>query len=195
MQPGRGTAAVGVHGNTVLLAGGIVRGRSNNNLNTGVRQSDLLAYDAPTDSWRTLPPLPVPVGYAMGAVVGNQFWVIGGSTGDARTEQVLVFDVAAGTWSTRPPAPRSVSSAAVAVLRGHIIVTGGIATSVGSISPDTMVLDPDSGIWSTVAPLKTARFGMGAAVVGDRLYVPTGMANGAAADTFAASPALEVYIP
>ena len=37
---------------------------------------------------------------------------------------------------------------------------------------------------------------MGAAVLGDRMYVPTGLAAGVTdPDAFAPSPALEVYIP
>jgi N-acetylneuraminic acid mutarotase len=193
---GRGVAAVGVHGNRVLLAGGVLRGQSANALNTGKRVSELLAYDTQTDKWEQLLPMPIATGYAMGAVVGEEFWVMGGSTDFVRTDQVLVYDLTTQLWTTRPPLPRSLSSAAVAILRGKVFLTGGIATSVGMISPDCMVLDPRSGQWSTVAPVTTARFGMGAAVVADRMYVPTGLAAGVTnPDAFAPSPALEVYIP
>jgi N-acetylneuraminic acid mutarotase len=194
---GRGGAAVGVHGTRVLLAGGAVPGQSANMLNTGKRVSDALAYDAATDSWSPLPELPAANGYAVGAVIGNEFWMIGGSTDFARTDQVLALNLATGTaWETRPPMPRSTSSAAGAVLRGKVYLTGGIATSTGMIGPDCLVLDPATGLWSTVAPITTPRFGTGAAVVGDRMYVPTGMAtNPTNPDAFQATPAMEVYIP
>ena len=193
---GRGVAAVAVKGDKVLLAGGVLRGQSANALNTGKRVSEFLAYDSQADSWEQLPPMPIANGYAMGAMLGEEFWVMGGSTDFVRTDEVLVYQFATGMWTTRPPLPRSLSSAAVAVLRGKVYLTGGIATSVGMISPDSMVLDPATGQWSTVAPITTARFGMGAAVVGDRMYVPTGLAGGVSdPNAFAASPALEVYIP
>jgi hypothetical protein len=196
VERGRGVAAVAVKGDKVLLAGGILRGQSANALNTGKRVSEFLAYDSQTDKWEQLMSLPIATGYAMGAVLGEEFWVMGGSTDFVRTDQVLVYDFAAGTWSTRPPLPRSLSSAAVAVLRGKVFLTGGIATSVGMISPDCMVLDSKDWQWSTVAPLTVPRFGMGAAVIGDKMYVPTGLAAGATdPNAFAASPALEVYIP
>ncbi len=196
VERGRGAAAVSVKGDKVLVAGGVLRGQSANALNTGKRVSEFLAYDTLTDKWEQLASLPIATGYAMGAVLGNEFWVMGGSTDFVRTDQVLVYDFGSNMWGTAPALPRSLSSAAVAVLRGKVFLTGGIATSVGMISPDCMVLDPSTGQWSTVAPVTTARFGMGAAVVGDKMYVPTGLAGGVTdPNAFAASPALEVYIP
>jgi hypothetical protein len=196
VERGRGAAAVSVKGEKVLVAGGVLRGQSANLLNTGKRVSEFLAYDTLTDKWEQLASLPIATGYAMGAVLGNEFWVMGGSTDFVRTDQVLIYDFGSSMWGTAPALPRSLSSAAVAVLRGKVFLTGGIATSVGMISPDCMVLDPATGHWSTVAPITTARFGMGAAVVGDKMYVPTGLAGGVTdPNAFAASPALEVYIP
>jgi hypothetical protein len=196
VERGRGVEAVAVKGDKVLLAGGVLRGQSANALNTGKRVSEFLAYDFQTDKWEQLMSMPIATGYAMGAVLGEEFWVMGGSTDFVRTDQVLVYDFGASMWTTRPPLPRSLSSAAVAVLRGKVYLTGGIATSIGTISPDCMVLDPTNWQWSTVAPITTARFGMGAAVIGDKMYVPTGLAAGVTdPNAFAASPALEVYIP
>jgi len=195
VERGRGAAAVGVHGTRVLLAGGILRGQSANNLNTGMRVPELLAYDTVMDTWQVLPAMPQSNGYAMGAILGNEFWVLGGSTDFVRTDEVLAYDLVSGAWTVKPALPRTLSSAAVAVLGGRIYLTGGIATSVGMISPDTMVLDPATGMWSTVAPLGTPRFGTGGAVVDGRLYVPTGLAMGATEHDFQTVPTLEVFIP
>jgi N-acetylneuraminic acid mutarotase len=178
-ERGRGGAAVGVTGTTVLLAGGIIMGNSANNLATGIRFADLFAYDVTADSWSTLTELPVETGYAVGAVLGNVFWVVGGSTNFSRTEQVLAYDLTNKVWMAAVhPLPVSISSAAVGILGGTMVVTGGIASGTGMISKNTFALDQSTGDWATIATLPTPRFGMGGAVVGNRLYVPTGLGPG-----------------
>jgi hypothetical protein len=194
---GHGSAALGVHGNTVLLAGGLLPGPSPNNLNTGQRVRELLAYDVTRDAWEVWPELPVAAGYSMGAVVGDRFFVIGGSY-FARTDEVLVFDVKARTWDTGTPLPMTLSSAAAGVIGGKIVLTGGIASTTGMINDQTLTFDParpEAG-WTAVSPLITPRFATGGAVIGNRLYVPTGMGNGpGGALDFRALPELEVFIP
>ena len=194
VTPGRGGAAVGVFGTTVYLAGGAVRGQSANMLNTGMRQSSLFAYDTVADNWQTLAALPMAVGYAAGAVVGNQLWVMGGSTDFARTDQVWAFDIAGGQWTTKGPLPVGLSSATAGVIGGHLYLVGGIATTIGRINGDTLVLDPTTESWSTTVPLPTPRFAMGSGVLDKRMYVPTGEAE-LGMNMFGDTPAFEVFIP
>jgi N-acetylneuraminic acid mutarotase len=193
---GRGQAAVGVWGKKILIAGGILPGQSANNLNTGRRVSDVLAYDTVTDSWEKLPELSAPVGYCMGAVLGDTFWVMGGSTDFARTDEVKALDLKTRTWMNKPPLPLTLSSAGVGVIGRYVYLAGGVATMTGTIGPATWGLDPSTDSWLEVANMPTPRFAMGAAVIGDRLYVPTGIANGdTPAVPFKGVGTLEVYIP
>jgi N-acetylneuraminic acid mutarotase len=195
LPEGRGNSTIGVHGTTVLLAGGLLRGLSPNMLATGVRTRELLAYDTKRDSWETLPDAPVALGYAVGAVVGDQFFVMGGSY-VARTAEVLVYDVKARAWSTGVPLPIDLSSAAAGVIGGKIVVAGGIATTTGMISPNTLLFDParpDAG-WSTITPIPTPRFATGGAVVANKLYVPTGT-GATGPTTFTALSDFEVFVP
>jgi hypothetical protein len=192
---GRGAAAVGVWGNLMVIAGGITPGRSANMLNTGMRVPEAFVYDVARDAWEALPEMPLPRGYAMGAVIGDTFWIAGGSTDFVRTEQVDAFDLKARRWLEKPPLPYTLSSGAAGVVRGRLVIVGGIATSTGMITPETLVLDPATGSWTMAAPMPTPRFAMGAAVIGDRLYVPAGAALVRPPDLFGASPALEVFVP
>jgi N-acetylneuraminic acid mutarotase len=179
LPAGRGCSTVGVHGKTVLLAGGVLRGLSLNGLATGERVREFMAYDSTRDAWETLPEAPVALGYAMGAVVRDKFFIMGGSYA-ARTAEVLIFDVKARTWDTGPPLPLTLSSAASGVIGGKIVVTGGIASTTGMINGDTFTLDPakpEAG-WTTLTPITTPRFAMNGAVIDNRLYVPTGLGTG-----------------
>ncbi len=194
---GPGSASIGVHGDTVLLAGGILPGLSINNLGTGERLRDLLAYDTVTNTWEVLPEAPVAVGYAMGAVVRDELFVIGGSYA-ARTDEVLVFNVKSRQWSQGVHLPLAISSAAVGVIGNQIVVSGGIASTTGMISDQTFAFDParPAAGWVTLAPLTTPRFATGGAVVDNRLYVPTGMGTGPGGPLdFRALPNFEVFIP
>ncbi|HXU80316.1 MAG TPA: hypothetical protein VN914_02895 [Polyangia bacterium] len=191
---GRGQAAVGVWGTKILLAGGVVPGKSANDLNTGMRQHEVLAYDTTSDTWEALPDLALTRGYAMGAVIGDRFWVMGGSTDFARTDDVAVLDLKTRQWMDQPPLPITLSSAGVAVVGNRIYLVGGVATGTGTIGPATFALDPDFGIYDQVALMITPRWGMGAVAVGGRIYVPSGIAADPVA-MFKAVNTMEVFIP
>jgi N-acetylneuraminic acid mutarotase len=196
---GHGVAAVGVWGTKILLAGGAQPGQSQNNLNTGVRVKDVLAYDTATDQWDRLPDLAPARGYAGGAVLGNTFWVIGGSSPIVRIDNVISLDLAGGDWVEAPTPPFTVSSAGTAVLGGRIYVMGGVVTGMGSIGPITLAFDPRASeaadIWRMVSGLHTPRFATGAATIDGRIYFPGGIALLKAPATFSPVPTLEVFIP
>jgi N-acetylneuraminic acid mutarotase len=194
---GHGVAAIGLSGTKILLGGGAQPGQSANNLNTGMRVRNVLSYDTATDQWAQLPDLALARGYAMGAVVGNTFWVIGGSSDFARTDEVVGLDLATSQWTDGAPPPLTLSSAGATVLDGRVYVMGGVATGSGAIAPLTMVFDPTQPgdmAWQTVAPLNTPRFATGAAAIDGRIYFPGGIAL-VAPNVFDSVPTLEVFIP
>jgi hypothetical protein len=154
----------------------------------------VLALDTATGAWETLPDLALTRGYCMGAVIGDEFWVMGGSSDFARTDDVTVLDLKTRTWTDKPMLPITLSSAGVTVLNGRIYIVGGVATGSGTIGPATVVLDPVAGMFSDAAVMLTPRFGMGAATVGGRIYVPAGIAA-APDDMFSPVPTLEVFVP
>jgi hypothetical protein len=193
---GRGQSGVGVWGNKILIAGGVIPGKSANGLNTGVRQREVLAYDTTTDTWEPYPNLALTRGYCMGAVIGDRFFVMGGSSDFARTDDVTVLDLNARTWMDQPMLPISLSSAAVTALNGWVYLLGGVATSNGTIGPATLVLDPMAGAFVTAEVMITPRFGMGAAAVDGRIYVPAGIAADPDPKVmFKPVTNLEVFIP
>jgi N-acetylneuraminic acid mutarotase len=191
---GRGQSAVGVWGKKILIAGGVIPGQSANGLNTGMRQHEVLAFDTASATWEALPDLSLTRGYCMGAVVDDQFWVMGGSSDFARTDDVTVLDLQTRTWMDKPQLPISLSSAGVAVYNGRVYLVGGVATSSGTIGPATLVLDPRRDVFDDAAVMITPRFGMGAAAVDGRIYVPGGIAA-SDVNMFKPVATLEVFIP
>lgn len=179
---GRGDAAIGVWGTKVVIAGGVLPGQSANGLNTGVRMPDVVVYDTVADSWDTLAPLSEARGYAAGVVANDKFWVIGGSTTNARTAAVQVLDLVANRWTDGPPLDQSISSAAIAEVGDRSYLIGGIVSTSGIISPETLLFQRDVGSLVVLAPMLNPRFALGAAAVGNRIYVAGGIVMGSATD-------------
>ncbi len=136
--------------------------------------SDLAArYDALSDSWSALAPLPLPVAWACAVDDGlGHVLVIGGVNADAsaRTAEVQRFDLATGQWSTTaaPDLPIALSDAAAARgADGRVYVVGGRTgpMGLGATIRTVHVLDPQSNTWTRGPDLSTPRRNLGAAVL------------------------------
>ncbi|KAG9230841.1 putative kelch domain-containing protein 8B [Amylocarpus encephaloides] len=174
----RGSAAVGVYGDTIYLAGGLTRlGISGQTTVTTVN-----AYCTRTNTWSTLESLPEKRDHAGSAVVGRIFYVVGGRINgepSGMRDTVLAFDVSVekGSWSTRagkmPTARGGLSASAV----GHTIYAfggeGNVATSTGVFN-QTEAYNTKTDTWTSLKPMVLPRHGTSAAAVGGRVYIPGG---------------------
>ena len=175
----RAAAATASIGNKIYVAGGSM---GNNGASAGPTVRDFAAYDVTTDMWELLEQIPAPErNHGPGAAVGGIFYILGGRTAgptDNLQSRVDAFDPGTGQWTARAPMPRARGGCSAAVLGGSIIVVGGEGnpTSVNPnrVFPETDIYDPVANSWRTLAPMRTPRHGMGAAVVGNTLYVPGG---------------------
>ena len=75
------------------------------------------------------------------------------------------------------------------MLNGRIHTLGGETSS--SVFDNHEVYDPQANSWTTVAPMPTARHGLGVAVVGGRLYA----IGGGPRAGFAQTSVVEVFSP
>ena len=87
-----------------------------------------------------------------------------------------VFDPATNTWSSRAPMPTGRSGHAAAVVRGCLYVFGGEGntSAANGVFPQSELYDPGTNSWTSLAAMRTPRHGIGAAVVGNRIFVPGG---------------------
>jgi N-acetylneuraminic acid mutarotase len=91
----------------------------------------LRVYDATTDAWTTLAPLPGGAidGHAMVALHDHLF-VIGGYAGSATTlSTVWRYDVATDVWEEADPLPNPVADACAVAVGDRIVLVGGIRES------------------------------------------------------------------
>jgi N-acetylneuraminic acid mutarotase len=135
----------------------------------------LEAYDPATDNWTSLPPMPTGRNHVAGGAIGDRLYVVGGRP--PLTLSILeVFDPATNTWSTRAPMPTGRSGHAAAVVRGCLYVFGGEGntSAANGVFPQSELYDPGANAWTSLAAMRTPRHGIGAAVVGNRIFIPGG---------------------
>ena len=96
-------------------------------------QSEMDVYDAATDTWRMVSPLPIPLGHITSSVFGwrGQIIVAGGVTlGERESAQVFAYDPATNRWSILPALPGSRQSPVADVVGEALVVATG-ATAAG----------------------------------------------------------------
>ena len=162
----RGSAAIGVIAGKVYVAGGLADGPL----------ADFSSYDPATDTWdTTLPDLPEPLDHLMGAVVGDTLYAIGGRSGDieAVKSSVYAFSPSSPSWIPRAPMPSARGGAAAGVVNAQVLVVGGEGNggTASGVFPQTESYDPVADTWTRLADMPVPRHGMGAAGIGETLYV------------------------
>lgn len=112
--PRGGHALIAAQGKLYAVGGNTSRG------NVAAVES----YDPGTNSWITLPSLPVPRNHVSGFVLGTQVCVAGGRS--PTTSRVDCFDTVSGSWSRLPDVPQPASGGgAVTFLGGDVVYAGG----------------------------------------------------------------------
>lgn len=138
-------------------------------------------YDAASDTWTTLAPLPSSVGGGEGIALTCHDGYLYAAGGDG-TDRFLVYDISADAWAAGPALPRGLWGAAIGAYDGRIHVAGGApGFAFGNVSHAVDVFDIQAGTWSTGTPMPVGTVASGYAQVGRHLYVVGGWGVGSPA--------------
>ncbi len=152
-------------------------------------------YDAASDRWRDLAPLPTPRNSTAGAVLNGILFVIGGRTvSDGNSAAVEVYDPLSDRWEKARPMPKAQGGLAAAVLDGKIYVFGGeyFSAGGGGVFADAWEYDPRADQWRAIAPMPRPRHGLGAVAMGNSIYVLGGAAKAGGDETSRAVDAFSI---
>ena len=165
MPTSRGAGAAASYGGRIYVFGGE---------RDGLTVNEVTSYDPITNAWSTLPPMPTPRNHHGAALVGGRIFVIGGRPGNQSTNEE--FDVTTQMWQARSPLPTGRSGIAVAAIGQHVFVFGGEGNASSPLGTfdENESYDPGADAWTTLPPMPLPRHGIGAGVVGNRIYIPGG---------------------
>jgi N-acetylneuraminic acid mutarotase len=165
---------------------------------SGASVTDHTVYDPAANMWSELAPLPSARNHLAAVSLGGYVYAVGGRSdggGTVNTGELDRYDPARNEWDVLAPMPTARSGIGAAVFGGRIVVMGG---EVNFDNPPTNVFvevevyDPATDRWSSLQPMAVPRHGIGAATVGDVVYVPGGATSAGFAAT-AYSDALRIF--
>ncbi|MFI6906440.1 Kelch repeat-containing protein [Nonomuraea sp. NPDC050394] len=182
----RGSAAIGVRGTKIYLAGGMLTlqpgpGGLQDTVDT------VSSYDVVTGRWEKLPDLPQARDHVGGAVIGSTFYVVGGrDRGQVNVrDSVYALDLRTRRWSERAPMPTARGGIAAAAVGAKIYTFGGEGrhdgTDPNTVFPDVEVYDTVRDRWRRLDPMPVPRHGTAAVTVGGTVYIPGGGTAGGGA--------------
>jgi N-acetylneuraminic acid mutarotase len=132
-------------------------------------------YDADTDTWIALAPLPVAVEGPSAVCYAGHIYVAGGDG----TDQFYIYDIVHDTWSAGATLPRYVWGAAMGAWDGQIYMIGGDSDfTFGDVSDEVNVYDIVTDNWVTTGTsMLTATETSGWVQAGQYVYIVGGWGN------------------
>lgn len=180
----RGSAAVGVYGSLIVLAGGMTDlelsgGRAQNSV------GDVSIFDTEKRRWLDLPRrarrLPEARDHAGGAVVGGKMYVLGGRAQGQENVRDTVFvldleDLGAGWKISRARMPTPRGGVAAGMVGEKVYVFGGEGNKEveSGVFDQVEVYDTVRDCWEDAGRMRLPRHGTYAVGIGKRIYVPGG---------------------
>jgi hypothetical protein len=175
----RGGAGVVVHDGLIYVVAGIQNGHTDGHVPW------LDSFAPRTGTWRRLADAPRARDHFHAAVIDGKIYAAGGRRSSAGTGQSFeltvsegdVYDIASGQWSTLPASsniPTERAGTSAVVLNGHLIVLGGESGSQQAGHAEVEALDPATGRWTALAPMRQGRHGTQAVVHEGRIYIAAG---------------------
>ncbi|MFC0447360.1 serine/threonine-protein kinase [Rhodococcus jostii] len=177
--------AVGAVGNTVYAVGGGTK--PTHAESTAVSEALQIAPRKTqwVPAWRPLRDAPIARQQTATAVADGTIWVLGGLDNAGSTPKVEGNDPAIDTWKAGPDLPVPLNHAMAVEYGGEVVVLGGWVPDGPNLTGTTSdrVLALRDGSWVDLPPLNEPRAAGAAAVVGDKIVVAGGQADGALVPT------------
>jgi hypothetical protein len=147
-------------------------------------------------SWRTEPPMTEGRDYAIGAVAGDKFYMIGGSQPGREPPYVEVverFDPATMTWATVAPIPVAADDMAAASIGNKIYVAGGYTVRQGFTIDLMQIYDASTNSWSQGSHLPARTSSASAAAYNGKVYIFGGGETTTRNTVYEYDPATDTY--
>jgi N-acetylneuraminic acid mutarotase len=176
---GRGASAIGVHGSTVYIAGGLVT--LNIFTSEQVTVDTVSSYNVETKEWTTLPSLPEGRDHVGGVVIEDIFYVVGGRIDGVDNVRNTVFALDLRSpqngWVQKAPMPTARGGLSTSHIDSVIYTFGGegnITLIPNGVYNEVEAYNTESDSWIRLPPMLKPRHGTNAAAVGCCIFIPGG---------------------
>ena len=154
-------------------------------------------YDPATDGWTEKTRMPSSRGAHVAVTVDDKIYAIGGAAFGSALGTNEMYDPATDTWTTHEAMPSPREHLAASALNGRIYVIGGrVPSNFGLTNVRTLeVYDPATDSWESLQGMPTARGGLAAAALHDKIYVFGGEFPGVFSENEEYDPATDSWQP
>ncbi len=141
--------------------------------------SNSYRYDAGSNSWSSIAPMPVALGGIRAERIGDEIFIAGGMDGDGDSVGSLwIYTPATDSWRSGANLSQVRDNPGTAVLDGELYVIGGRERANGSEIQGTLssveVYDPDRNQWRSIDSLNAGRRTFAVGTVNGKLQVVGG---------------------
>ncbi|XP_068176803.1 kelch-like protein 5 isoform X2 [Antennarius striatus] len=135
-------------------------------------------WDPEARQWSFVASMATPRSTVGVAVLNGKLYAVGGRDGSSCLRSVECFDPHTNRWSGCAPMAKRRGGVGVATWHGFLYAIGGHdapASSLASRLSDCVErYDPQTDVWTAVAPMSISRDAVGVCLLGDRLYAVGG---------------------
>ena len=158
----------------------------------GASVADFTVYLVHEDRWETLPAMPTARNHLAAASAEGIFYAVGGRDGRL-FGKLEAFNPQTSRWLELAPMPTARGGIAAAVARDCIFVFGGEGNGEdpNGIFPQVEGYDLCRNEWASDELMPNPRHGIGAATVGESLYIP----GGSPTEGFGVTEVADAYYP
>jgi hypothetical protein len=134
-------------------------------------------YDASTNTWTTLAPIPTGQESPSAACLDGRIYVMGGGG----TNQMFIYDIASNSWGSGAAVPEGVEGAVAGALDGKVYLIAGDNDffPADGVYDHVRIYDVASNSWSSGAPMPVGSSNPGGVQAGEFVYVVGGWGTSA----------------
>lgn len=149
------------------------------------------------DGWRDGEPMITARSHAGAALLGDDFYVVGGDSTSGPLSLTEIYDMKGNIWRASAALPVGLQQFGMASSAGKLYVAGGLQAGEAEGEPahatsKVWILDPRIGTWTDGPRLPDARSDLGLVNVGDKLYALGGQGENAE-QVYMYDPALDKW--
>jgi N-acetylneuraminic acid mutarotase len=165
MPTPRGAGAAVAHNGKLYVLGGE---------RSGTTVAEVAVFDPGANAWTELAPMPTPRNHFGSAVIRGRIYAVGGRPSNLAINEA--YDPLTNAWTPKASMPTPRSGIAVVAAGNFLHAFGGEGNpaSLTGIFPQHEAYNPDIDAWTSLDPMAQPRHGIGAALVGNRIFIPAG---------------------